>query len=309
MRRKSDLELFMDGLTTNKHAREIEKHVLKNKFKRIRKNGMTIYKQNRKSNTAVVFLSGGVVLQFTPYLQKLIDDLHIRDRDILVFENKTAFNLTCMKQITRYLQKSDYNNVTIIGCSMGGVIGSHVLAGLNKQKRLICIDTPFRPNESIKEAFEQHFVIWRPDIYSLYQSAIRLAEGSYNYTDVFKITSIRQYQQYLFDHFGMTANDHDFYSSMNPNINNGEIISFYNEEDPVCIRHISIQTVERYKRILDKTSSFKEVRIRYNGAGHCTEWISEATKSEATKSEATKSEATKSEATKSEFVRQLRKII
>ena len=216
MRRKSDFQLFMDGLTINKHAREIEKHILKTRFKRIRKNGMTIYKQNRKSNTAVVFLSGGVVLQFTSYLQKLIDDLHIKNVDVLVFENKSAFNLTCVPNIIANLQS--YNNVTIIGCSMGGVIGSHVLAGLDKQKKLICIDTPFCPNASTKEAFEKHFVIWRPDIYSLYQSAIRLAEGSYNYIDVFKITTLRQYQQYLFDHFGMTANDHDFYSSMNPNI-------------------------------------------------------------------------------------------
>lgn len=285
----------MDGLIVNKNAREIERYVLKSKFKRMRKNGMTVYKRGRKSDKVVVFLSGGAVLKFTNYIQKLIDDLHIKNADILVFENNDAFNLTCIPKIADILQTMDYKDLTIVGCSMGGVIGSHLMSALNHldiKKTLVCIDTPFHICSTIPQAFEQSFCVWRPDIYSLYKTTIEIVQEKYNYSDIFKITNLEQYKQYVFLHFGI--DNYEFLSSMNPDIKKCAVISLYNELDPVVIRRFNIPTVDAYKRLLDSSSTFQEVCIKSDGPGHCTEWASEATASEANRSE---------------FIRQLRKFI
>ncbi len=267
----------MDGLIVNKNAREIDKHVLKSKFKRIRKYGMTIYKQCRKSDKVVVFVSGGSVLRFTHYLQKLIDDLRIKNADILVFENQNAFNLTCIPKIATILQTMDYKDLTIVGCSMGGVIGSHLMSALNHldiKKTLVCIDTPFHICSTIPIAFEQSFCIWRPDIYSLYKTTIEIVQEKYNYSDIFKITTLEQYKQYLSKHFGI--DNYEFLSSMNPDKKKCAVISLYNDLDPVVIRRFNIPIVDAYKRSLDNSSTFQEVCIKSDGPGHCTEWASEA---------------------------------
>jgi len=265
---KSDLQLFIDGLICRRDQKSMGKYVLKSKFKRIRKNGMTIYKQDRKSEKVVIFLSGGAVLKFTHCLQKLVDLLSLKNCDVLVFENRETLNLTCVPNISEYIQSKNYTEVTIVGCSMGGVIGSHILSRLNNiEKKLICIDTPFRLCLTIIQAFEEGFCIWRPDIYSLYRHTIEIVEEEYN---LFQITNFEQYRQFVFQHFGV--DNYEFLSSMNPDIKNGKIISLFNEEDPIVIRHYSIPTVETYKQLLDNSSKFKEVRIKNHGPGHCTEW-------------------------------------
>ena len=154
---------------------------------------------------------------------------------------------------------------------MGGVIGSHILSRLDiEKKKLICIDTPFCIYKTIPIVFEQQFCFWRPDIYSLYKNTINLVQCSYNYTDIFKITTMKQYDEYIFTHFGIT--NYEFLTTMNPDIKNCTIISFYNEEDPVVIRHFSIPIIQHFISKLDKTSNFKEIPINGCGTGHCTEW-------------------------------------
>ena len=276
MRRKSDLQLLMDGLICKKHQTAIEDHCLQTKFKRMRKKKMTIYKHDQKSDKVVIFLSGGAELKFTSYIQKLIDDLSLKNCDLLVFEKLSAFNLTYIQNIATILQTMGYSEITIIGFSMGGVIGSHVMSGLNHldiNKTLICVDTPFHIYSTIPLAFEQKNCIWRPDIYALYKSTIELVQPEYHLYDVFKITTLEQYKQYISEHFGVT--NYEYLSSMNPDIKNTTIISFYNEEDPVVIRHFNIPIVHHYLDNLDKSSSFKEVRIKHDGPGHCTEWMTE----------------------------------
>lgn len=272
---KTDLQLLMDGLIINKQNKKLTGYILKSKFKRIRKNQMTIYKQNNHSKKVVVFFSGGAVLKFTHYLQKLVDDLSLRHCDVLVFEKLGHFNLTCIQGIANFLNNTNYTNIIIIGCSMGGVIGSHVLSKLDViTKRLICIDAPFHLYSVIPLAFENKQCIWRPDIYELYKHTIEIVQGYYIFYDLFQITNLEQYKKYVSKHFDIT--DYEFASSMNPEIKNAEIISLYNLEDPVVIRSYSIPTVENYKKHLDNSCIFKEVCITYDGPGHCTEWVSDA---------------------------------
>jgi hypothetical protein len=268
---KTDWQLLMDGLFCKKKSDEIEKYIMKSMFKRISENGMIIYKRDNASAKAVVFLSGGTVLQFTHYLRKLNDDLRLKDADILVFENKKTLNLTCIPHITDNLQNSLYSDIIIIGCSLGGVIGSHILSRLyNKKTKLICIDTPFHIHSTIPQAFENKRCIWRPDIYSLYKHTIQLVQGTYNYSDIFKIINLEQYKEYVYKHFGV--NNYEFISSVNPNIKDCEIISLYNKKDPLVIRCYNVQVVEKYQSSLNISSTFKEVHIKYDGPGHCTEW-------------------------------------
>jgi hypothetical protein len=271
---KSDLQLFMDGMICKKNQTVIERHCLQTTFKRMRKKKMTIYKHDKKSEKAVIFLSGGVELRFASYIQKLIDDLSLKNCDILVFEKLSAFNLTYIQNIVAILQTMGYSEITIVGFSMGGVIGSHVMSGLNHldiKKTLICIDTPFHIHSTIPLAFEQNFCIWRPDIYVLYKNTVELIQPKYHYYDVFQITTLEQYKRYNSEHFGVT--NYEFLSSMNPDIKNAKVISFYNEEDPVVIRHFNIPIVDNYLDNLDKSSKFKEIRIKHCGPGHCTEWM------------------------------------
>ena len=269
---KSDLQMLMDGLFVQKQSDTIEGYILKSKFKRKLINGFTVYKQDRKSNKVVVFVSGGSVLTFTHYVQKLVDDLSLRHCDILVFEKLGHFNLTCIQGIADILQT--YSHITIVGCSLGGVIGSHVLSKLDgKTKRLICIDTPFHIYSSIPLICENKQCIWRPDIYELYKCTIDIVQESYSLTDLFQITNMKQYETYVSKHFGIT--NYECMSSMNPEIQNTEIISFYNEFDPVVVRSYSIPTVEKYKKKLDKSSTCKEVCIKYDYPGHCTEWATD----------------------------------
>ncbi len=168
-----------------------------------------------------------------------------------------------------YIRRQNYKSLTIIGCSMGGVIGSHILSRLDIKKKLICIDTPFCIYKTIPLVFEEHFCFWRPDIYSLYKYTIELVQGTYNYADIFNITNMKQYEEYLFLYFGIT--NYEFLSTMNPDIKNCTVFSFYNEEDPVVIR--SFNYVNHFISKLDNTSSFKEIKINDCGSGHCTEWV------------------------------------
>jgi hypothetical protein len=185
------------------------------------------------------------------------------------------------------LNNTDYSKITIVGCSVGGIVGSHILSKVDKtNKKLICIDSPFNLYASTLEAYEKQFVIWRPDIYVLYRETMELVQKDiYNYTDVLKITSMAQYMEYVSKHFGIT--DYKHLSAINPNIQNCEIISFYNEYDPVLIRHVGVPTVQSFSSRLDKSSTFKEYRIRCDVPGHCTEWLND----------------------NSTFIRQLKKII
>ena len=267
---KTDLQMFMDGLHINKQNKKMDDYVMKTKLNTRNYKGMTVYYTHKKTDNVTLFINGGAVLKLTHYLQKLIDDLQIKN-NILVFENKTTLNLKCIGKMVSYIRRQKYKSLTIIGCSMGGVIGSHILSRIDiEKKKLICIDTPFCIYNTIPEVFEEQICFWRPDIFALYKLTIELVQGSYNYTDIFKITTMKQYEEYIFTHFGIT--NYEFLSTMNPNIKGCKIISFYNEEDPVVIRSFSIPTVQHFIKHLDNTSNFKEIKINDCEPGHCTEW-------------------------------------
>ena len=81
---KTDSQMFMDGLYVNKQNKKMDDYVMKTKFNTRNYKGMTVYYTHRKTDNVTLFISGGAVLKLTQYLQKLIDDLQIKN-NILVF--------------------------------------------------------------------------------------------------------------------------------------------------------------------------------------------------------------------------------
>ncbi len=258
---------------------EIWKYKTPIQYERYKFRDLDIWRHSKHSRTAVITLNGGARLEFCQYIQKLVDGLDL-DADIYGIENFNNFNFCCVGDIADFIRSVayKYDDLIVIGFSMGGILGSQVLAQLNGDcgnTTLIVIGTPFNINNST-ELFDNHMKLYRIDFTHLYYKAFR---NSLNHnrgtlpSDVLTLGNYDGYVEFIERRYGIT--NFRFLMKINPNIPKCRVISFYNNRELLVRRERNIPDVEQFKSELDASSTFEEYAFDTWVPGHNSEWAQE----------------------------------
>jgi pimeloyl-ACP methyl ester carboxylesterase len=277
------------------------------KYERYKFRDLDIWRHSKNSRTVVITLSGGCRLEFCQYIQKLVDGLDL-DADIYGIDNFNTFNFCCIGDIADFIRSIDYDELIVMGFSMGGVLGSQVLAQLNagwnqrcrephesrgvagvatsSQRQhswqrpppatLVVIGTPFNINNST-DLFDNHMQLYRIDFSHLYYKAFR---NSLNHnrgtlpSDVLTLGKYDGYARFIERIYALP--NFRFLMKINPNIPNCRVLSFYNNLDLLVHRELNIPDIELLKSELDASSTFEEYAFETWVPGHNSEWAQEA---------------------------------
>ncbi len=259
------------GLFTTNDNSCLNSHTSTTKYRVFKWNNLVVYKSKYKPacSDTVVLLSGGFTLELTGYMRKFIDDMKF-ECDVYVCENIDAYNMLCISDIASFIDSLDYNHVTVIGFSMGGVVGSHVLTQTRQTKAtLVTIDTPF---DIIKgsELFEG-FKLWRMDMLYLYHPAVKKCITA-NCFDFLTTTTFSDYADFICKHYKMSRKRFLFLNRMNPDLRNCKIISLNTIHDPIVIKSYNQTAIDEWRRTLHVTSTFTNCDFNTLQPGHCTVW-------------------------------------
>ena len=267
-----EIEQIIYGLCAISDYSNIISYTSTKKYRIFKQNNLTIYKSKYKSacSDAVILLSGGFVLEFASYIRKFIDDMKF-ECDIYVCENKDTYNMLCINDVANFIDSLDYNHVTIVGFSMGGVLGSHALAQTRHIKTtLVTIDTPFNITRSGPDIYD-NFKIWRIDIMFLYHVAVKQCKTE-NYFDFLTTLTFDGYAEFIYKHYKMSRERFLFVNKMNPNLRNCKIISFNTIHDMLVVTCNNQIHIDEFRRTLHNTSTIIHCNFDTFQSGHCTVW-------------------------------------
>lgn len=263
-----EFELFLYGLFARSDATFLESYMSHTKYYVSQYKSLTVYKRPAKQSSlgAVLLLSGGCRLWFTKYMQKFADDMDC-EHDLYICENFNTYNMLCIDDLASFVKQLGSVPLTIIGFSMGGVIGSHVLARAGRKATLITFDTPYAIPVSTR--LYDTFYFWRMDIAHLYWLAVFNCPES-NIRDLAETTSFGGYARFIERRYGITYDEFIALNTMNPNMRKCRVVSFYSCCDPIIHRTSHLPVVEDFKSNLHKSSSFVEREFAVLQPGHCT---------------------------------------
>ena len=125
-----EIEMSMYAAIAYPDVCEMLNYITPVQYERYKFGNLNICRHSKNSRTAVITLSGGARLEFCQYIQKLVDGLDL-DADIYGIENSANFNFCCVGDIVDFIRSIDYDELIVMGFSMGGILGSQVLAQLN----------------------------------------------------------------------------------------------------------------------------------------------------------------------------------
>ena len=273
----AEIEMTMYAAIAYPDVCEMWNYITPVQYERYKFGNLDIWRHSKNSRTAVITLSGGCRLEFCQYIQKLVDGLDL-DADIYGIENFNNFNFCCVGDIADFIRSIDYDELIVIGFSMGGILGSQVLAQLNDDcgnTTLVVIGTPFNINNST-ELFDNHMKLYRIDFTHLYYKAFR---NSLNHnrgtqpSDVLTLGNYDGYVRFIERRYGIA--NFRFLMKINPNTPNCRVISFYNNRELLVRRERNIPDVEQFKSELDASSTFEEYAFETWVPGHNSEWAQE----------------------------------
>jgi pimeloyl-ACP methyl ester carboxylesterase len=273
-----EIEMTMYAAIAYPDICHIWKYTTPVQYERYKFGNLDIWRHSKNSRTAVITLSGGCRLEFCQYIQKLVDGLDL-DADIYGIENFANYNFCCVGDIADFIRSIDYDTLIVMGFSMGGILGSQVLAQLNGDcgnTTMVVIGTPFNINNST-ELFDNHMKLYRVDFSHLYYKAFRNSLNHNRGTLLSDMLTLGNYDGYArFIERIYTLPNFRFLMKINPNIPNCRVISFYNNREIVSNRERNIPDVEQFKSELDASSTFEEYAFDTWVPGHSSEWAQEA---------------------------------
>ena len=275
-----ELEMMLYSAMAYPDVCEIWKYASPTKYERSKFRDLDVWRHSKNSNTALITLSGGARLQFCQYIQKLVDGLDL-DADIYGLENYGTFNFCCIADVADFIRSvsGKYDNLIVMGFSLGGILGSQVLSQLGGdcgKTTLIVIGTPFDINNST-EFFDNHMKLYRIDFTHLYYKAFDNSLGHNRGTllsDVLTLGNYDGYARFVERMYGLA--NFRFLMKINPNIPKCRVISFYNNRELLVRRELNVLDIERFKSELDASSSFEEYAFETWMPGHCSEWAQDA---------------------------------
>jgi pimeloyl-ACP methyl ester carboxylesterase len=264
-----ELELCLYGIFAGSDINFLTSYTSRTKYYVSKYKNLTVYKSPAKQSGlgAVLLISGGCRLEFDKYMQKFADDMDC-EHDLYVCENFNTHNMLCIDELSSFVKQLGSIPLTIIGFSMGGVIGSHILANTGRKATLITFDTPYAIPISAPEIFED-FRFYRIDITQLYWLSVLNCPES-NVRDIIEATSFGGYARFIERRYGILCDEFVRLNTMNPNMRNCRVVSFYSRCDLLVHRTSHLPIVEDFKARLNKSSSFVEREFATLQPGHCS---------------------------------------
>ena len=260
------------GLCATSDYSSISSYTSTNQYSVFKRNNLVVYKSKSKPirSDAVVLLSGGCILEFTAYIRKFIDSMKF-ECDVYVCENKETYNMLCVNDIANFIDSLDNSHVTVIGFSMGGVLGSHALTQTRLTKStLITIDTPFDITRSAPYIYDD-FKLYRPDILYLYHVAVKNCTTATCF-DYLTTLTFDGYADFICKHYKLSREHFLSVNKMNPDIRNCKIISFNTMHDIVIIPSNNQIYIDEWRQKLHETSTYTQCYFDMFQPGHCTVW-------------------------------------
>ena len=261
-----ETELLLYGLVALPDIIGLNFYSSKTQFHESKFGSLTVYSLlSSSTKKSVLVISGGDRLEFCPYLRKFVDDMKF-DCNVYCCENLTTYNMLCIDEMAAFVKSLGKVQLTIIGFSLGGVIGSHIIARLNKRIKLITVDTPYNFPLSSLEYYD-NFRFWRLDVVGLYWQAVAHS-GSTDIRDWCDATSLRGYALFIQRKYGISYKEFKRLNRMNPHIKNCRIISIYSCRDPLIYRPVHMDILAKFRLDLDPSSSYEEYEYSY--PSHCS---------------------------------------
>lgn len=259
-----ETELLLYGLVALPDIIRLNSYESKTEFQKSQFGSLTVYSLlSSSTKKSVLIISGADRLEFHPYLRKFVDDMKF-DCNVYCCENLTTYNMLCIDEMTEFVKS--LGKVQIIGFSLGGVIGSHIIAKLNRRTKLITVDTPYNFPVSSLEYYD-NFRFWRLDVVGLYWQAVAHS-GSTDIRDWCDATNLRGYALFLERTYGISYKEFKRLNRMNPHIKNCRIISIYSCRDPLVYRPVHMDILAKFRLDLDPSSSYEEYEYSY--PSHCS---------------------------------------
>ena len=243
---------------------------------------MNIYKTNNDSKKYLICLSGSYKLQYSFYIKKCLYDLQpqlANQYEIIVLEKLDKTSILMHYDIIGYiteLNKTGIDELILLGFSSGGVVASHVLAGLHHitcAKKIITYDTPFQVTDNLY-SFQKNWV-YRLDLY-LYTVGYSVYNNHYNYVDIKPILDNYDYiynADVLVKMIKLVHNfdDEKLYELTGFNTDQDEktqIISISCKYDPIVNKQSQLKFALKHKIGLDKLNI---TYIEKDVIGHCSD--------------------------------------
>uniref|UniRef100_A0A6C0HXX6 DUF676 domain-containing protein n=1 Tax=viral metagenome TaxID=1070528 RepID=A0A6C0HXX6_9ZZZZ len=249
---------------------------------------------NRPNNTPpnkriLLIISGSYVTTFDVYIKKLIIDLQnnyadiIKTYEIIVFEKLDKSSIIIYEDVAQYLhtlhKTAEFDDLTIMGFSSGGVVASHImnlLADIKCEKKIITYDTPWQVRDNVI-SFQTNW-IYRIDLL-FFKIVHNIYSNHYNYADITQILNL--YNNGLWNCNGAYQlidiiqkvhqfTDEEMYAVTGFNFNqtsNTKVINIFCKYDPFVNRDTHIKYVNRN---LDKIN-FKLTNHNKDSIGHCSD--------------------------------------
>ena len=249
------------------------------------KQSLTVNQTVHFSKKYVLMISGSYKLNYDVYVKKIIYDLREQNKelfnkfDFIVFEKINKCSITIYEDIIEYvneLNKTGIEELIIIGFSAGGVISSHVLAGLKHiicRKKLITYDAPWQVMDNVKSF--QYNTLYRLDII-FFEIVYKIYKNHYNYEEIKENLKRENYFNGSDELIDMIKrihnfNDEDFYKLTGFNLDqekDTKIINIYSDKDPFVNRFTHLSFLRKNRQQIDLLNI---TNINKDRIGHCTD--------------------------------------
>jgi len=201
------------------------------------------YNREKPNKKLVLFLNGGTRLNPGHNIEKIISELMSKkvDYDIATYINMTTHNLLCTKDICKTIRRLDYQEIDVVGLSVGTLIGSHVLHKLIRKGtpirlKLICIDPIMNMYDSAIRTFTNNY-IYRPDLLQHFPEAFFNARQLFHcgYSELFQMTNMDNYVAFLGRHYGLSTGKYKRLVRFQFDLPNCNVHLIHTLNDPVVI--------------------------------------------------------------------------
>jgi hypothetical protein len=232
----------------------------------------------------LVFLAGGVEFKYTNYIDQTIYNLRKYDFPCFVYENMHKLSFKSDEYIAEWIRKmlcQQYpdKEIILIGFSIGGTIGSHIIGHLTKShlpniNRLITYDTPHSLNKSLKMVGQNWLLRFDIVVSYLFKQVFERLYGhlknkiSTTFWQGYKYIKSTSY--YVFDENNENKSLDMFYKIVNMNYKLPYYIKMYNIHST---KDLFIDYYQNKRLITDVSNNidYEIILVDYHEPSHCSD--------------------------------------
>jgi len=262
---------FYRMLVTGYHHKQLQEYEYHGKIERAER--LHYYNKDKTHKKLALFLNGGTQFNTGHNIEKIISCLLKEniDYDVACYINPKTYNLLCINDICKSIRNLGYDEIDIVGLSIGTLIGSHVVRrlvrkGTSIKLKLICIDPIMNMYESALRTFDHNF-IHRPDLLQHYPEGFFNAIKKFNcgYSELFNLTNIDNYVAFLHRHYDLSPTKYK--RLVRFQIPNCHVHFIHTIKDPVVIHEENRYQYQQLQK--NKKCKIKHYYIK-DQISHCT---------------------------------------